>query len=503
MLINAALETNIFFYLLKSPDLVLTFKPEFFNLKILKELFSVLKPFILEYKTEPTEQQTLGLIKMNNKQDLLPEDSIHILWESRKNLDQYDDKWIYENTVSFAEWANFRRSLVRMAAYVKTVETDLSYDNCKEVVERAKTMFNSDNNFNLKQSEGHDFFDPSTHLLPENDTKTSGYNFIDLCLNGGFSKKTLNVLMGSPKVGKSVWLCNLAAKSVLNGNNTIYITLELSYQKVSQRIGSNLFNIPMDNYRECSKDSNFMYNEMKKFNNSHILKRPGKFIIEEFPTSTATVYDIESFILKKEEELSTENHPFKFDNIFIDYINIMKDFKNPNSENMYQKIKSICEDVRAMAQRNLWCVISVTQTNRSAFDVADLNMSNVSESAGLIATVDSLFGIIQTAIMRVEGTYYLKAIAMRDSQHMGDKKQFNMNKQYLRIEECDADIIPENVGLPSKYGGNTTNNFTYYGLNKSGNNTSANVTNVNSGQQNVPIEQPKLGLTEITGQELF
>jgi hypothetical protein len=78
-----------------------------------------------------------------------------------------------------------------------------------------------------------------------------------------------------------------------------------------------------------------------------------------------------------------------------------------------------------------------------------------------------------------------------------------MNKQYLRIEECDADIIPENVGLPSKYGGNTTNNFTYYGLNKSGNNTSANVTNVNSGQQNVPIEQPKLGLTEITGQELF
>jgi len=72
----------------------------------------------------------------------------------------------------------------------------------------------------------------------------------------------------------------------------------------------------------------------------------------------------------------------------------MKDAKNPNSENMYLKIKSICEDVRAMAQRNNWCVVSLTQTNRSAYDSTDINMSSVSESGGLIATVDSLFGII-------------------------------------------------------------------------------------------------------------
>ena len=82
---------------------------------------------------------------------------------------------------------------------------------------------------------------------------------------------------------------------------------------------------------------------------TEIPNHKSKFFVEEFPTSSATVYDIESFILKKEEELSTETKKFKFKNIFIDYINIMKDAKNPNSENMYQKIKSICEDVRAMA----------------------------------------------------------------------------------------------------------------------------------------------------------
>lgn len=165
--------------------------------------------------------------------------------------------------------------------------------------------------------------------------------------------------MGSPKVGKSMWLCNLCAKSVLNGEDTCYITLELAYQKCAHRIGANILNIPIDQYKAAASDPNFLRVKMQEYLNTAMVK-PGRFILEEFPTSSATVYDLEAFLLKKEEELSTPTKPFKFKNIFIDYINIMKDAKNPNSENMYLKIKSICEDVRAMAQRNLWCVVSVT-----------------------------------------------------------------------------------------------------------------------------------------------
>ena len=253
--------------------------------------------------------------------------------------------------------------------------------------------------------------------------------------------------MGSPKVGKSMWLCNLCANSVRNGENSAYITLEMAYQLVAQRIGSNLFNIPIEQYETAAADLNYMRAKMKEFYTNSLVS-PGTFIIEEFPTSSATVYDIESFLLKREEENSTDGHPFKFKNIFIDYVNIMKDAKNPNSENMYLKIKSICEDVRAMAQRNNWCVISLTQTNRSAYDSTDIGMSNVSESGGLIATVDSLFGIIQSSTMRVNDKYYIKAVAIRNSGHMGDKKGYNFNPKYLRIEEdLTEGIIPENQAL--------------------------------------------------------
>jgi hypothetical protein len=107
-------------------------------------------------------------------------------------------------------------------------------------------------------------------------------------------------------------------------------------------------NIPIDEYEKYSQDVNFMTAKMKEFYNTSLIT-PGTFIIEEFPTSSKTVYDIEAFLLKLEEERSTDEKPFKIKNVFLDYVNIMKDAKNPNSENMYQKIKSICEDLRAMA----------------------------------------------------------------------------------------------------------------------------------------------------------
>ena len=301
--------------------------------------------------------------------------------------------------------------------------------------------------------------------------------------------------MGSPKVGKSMWLCNLCANSVKNGENSVYISLEMSYQLVAQRIGSNLLNIPIDEYEKYSQDVNFMTAKMKEFYNTSLIT-PGTFIIEEFPTSSKTVYDIEAFLLKLEEERSTDEKPFKIKNVFLDYVNIMKDAKNPNSENMYQKIKSICEDLRAMAQRNQWAVISLTQTNRSAYDSSDIGMANVSESGGLIATVDSLFGIIQTPVMRAENVYYLKAVAIRNSGHMGDRKKFDFVQKYLRItENMDEPIIAENMSLPG-----TTN--------KTQNNNAYSHSNSFNSQNNIsnqPTMMPQLGMTEqqLSAQALF
>lgn len=444
---NTYLENIMFFHILRNLDLVQAFKGSYFTNSTLKDLFEIVKPHILEYKQEPTERQTIDLVKAYGKEDKISPDMIHTLWESKNSVTQYTEDWLNKNTEAFGEWQNLISGLRRVIEYVKTIQQDVTFENCSDIVQKAKSMFQSDTNFTLNTEHGHDFFDADTHMLTALETRPTGYNFVDQCLNGGWANKTLNIFMGSPKVGKSMWLCNLCANSIKNGDNSAYITLEMAYQLVAQRIGSNLLNIPISQYKEASKDKNYINAKMKEFFQNS-LTTPGKFIIKEFPTSSATVYDIESTLLKIEEELSTETKPFKFKNIYIDYVNIMKDAKNPNTENMYLKIKSICEDVRAMAQRNNWCVVSLTQTNRSAYDSSDIGMSNVSESGGLIATVDSLFGIIQSSVMRVESKYYIKAVAIRNSDHMGDKKGFNFIGEYLRIEEDQTEgIIPEDQAL--------------------------------------------------------
>lgn len=491
---NTYLENIIFFYIIKNMDLVQAFKGSYFTNPILKQLFDIVKSHMLEYRVEPTETQVINLVKAYDKEDKIPADTIHTLWESKNMISQYTDEWLSQNTKAFGEWQNLMDGLKRVIEYVKTVQQDVTFENCSDIVQKAKSIFQSDTNFNLNIAKGHDFFDPVNHQQTELETRSTGYNFIDQCLKGGWANKTLNIFMGSPKVGKSMWLCNLCANSVKSGEDSIYITLEMSYQLVNQRIGSNLLNIPIDEYETASKDPNFIAAKMKDFYNNQIIT-PGRFFVEEFPTSSATVYDIESFILKKEEDLSTETKKFKFKNIFIDYINIMKDTKNPNSENMYQKIKSICEDVRAMAQRNLWCVISLTQTNRSAYDSSDIAMSNVSESGGLIATVDSLFGIIQSPSMRAENVYYLKAVAIRNSGHMGDRKKYDFVQKYLRItENTTEDIIQENMSLPS--------------LNKDNTKLQTKTFNNNFNQQpqiQQPQIMPQLGISEvqISGKDLF
>ncbi|WQJ53294.1 MAG: DnaB-like replicative helicase [Wendovervirus sonii] len=453
------LEIMIFFYLLKNPDLIKNYKKSFFTEPTINSIFDITKDFVSEYKDEPTDEQVIKLLTVEGKADDTQVNSIKTLWNSKGELEKYEDKWLKQICVGWGKWRSFYTSLENTIAYVQQMPQNVSYTEYEYYISKASNIFNGGTTFNVLNNEGYDFFDMANHIMKLEDTHTSGYKFMDMCLNGGFTKKGLYVIMGAPKVGKSQWLCNLAANSVKQGYDTIYITLEMSYQKVNQRIGSNLFNIPIDQYKKVILDSNYMAQAVRNFHNG-LLKPAGRFYVEEFPTSSASASDIENFVLKKEAELSVKlNIPnFKFKNVFIDYLNIMRDQRGGSGDNTYTKIKNIAEDVRAMGQRNEWAVISLTQVNGNGYESTNLTMSDVSESKGLTATVDALFGIIQTTIMKASNVYYLQSIALRDSGMMGDKKKYIFDPHHLRITEDDSeDIILSTVDIPAIYRSATAN----------------------------------------------
>ena len=84
-------------------------------------------------------------------------------------------------------------------------------------------------------------------------------------------------------------------------------------------------------------------------------------------------------------------------------------------------IKQIAEDLRAIATRRNCLILTATQSTRSAFDSSDITLSQVAESMGLVATSDTVYGIIQDD----EQKKYDKIIEARDNMFSSVPKTAN------------------------------------------------------------------------------
>lgn len=159
----------------------------------------------------------------------------------------------------------------------------------------------------------------------------------------------------------SIWLGNLAVKSMKLGYNTAFVSFEMKDKSVVKRMGANVLNVTMDEYNKFSRDKKKMKKAILKARevDGMSMKVPGALHIKEFPTSSVGVPEVENYLLKLQE-----TKDIKLRVVVVDYLSIMSNWRNPNTENTYSKVKQIAEDLRAMGQRNAWTVVSAQQLNR-------------------------------------------------------------------------------------------------------------------------------------------
>ena len=400
-------------------------KSDFFKNEGFKTIVEVAKDFWERYKESPTREQIKEALKISGRMDSVSISEIDSIYDV--DLNKYDSDWLIETTQFFIEYKNLTKSAVDAVKYLQS--TPVTSENIKSVIETFKSIVNDRNNLDFSFDEGLDFFNAENHKQPTTNTFSSGYTFIDTVLGGGFSAKALYVFMGMPKVGKSLWLGNIAAQAVRSGHNVGIISLEMSDRKYVKRLGANILGIPVGEYNDRAEDDQLIKKKIQSvaFDNLQI---PGKLFVKEFPTSQASVHDVERYLRKIEESKG-----IKFKVVIVDYINIMKNWRNPNSENTYMKIKQIAEDLRGIAMANEWSIITATQTKQSDFDSSDLSINSAAESSGLVATVDGMFGIIQDPMMYANRDYKLKILANRDDGYKNAHKIFNVDYKFMRIVE--------------------------------------------------------------------
>ena len=417
-------ENVILRYILQNSPYLDTCKPDFFKNESLGIIFTGVKEFWDKYHEMPSAEQMVEAFKMKGG-NMVDHSEIRSIYSI--DLSKYEDIWLKETTEFFVEYKNLTKSAVDGLKYIQS--TPVSSENIKTVIDTFKNIIVERNSINFSFDEGLDFFNPENHKQLTQNTFSSGFPFIDTVLGGGFSAKALYVFMGMPKVGKSLWLGNIAAQAVKTGHNVAVLSLEMSDRKYVKRMGANILGVPVSEYNKIADDEQAMKKKLGSMMYDN-LKVPGHLTIKEFPTSQASVNDIERY-LKKMEEIKG----IKFKVIVVDYINIMKNWRNANSENTYMKIKQIAEDLRGMAMQNNWSIITATQTKQGDFDASDLSINSAAESSGLVATVDGMFGIIQDPIMYANKEYKLKILANRDDGYKNAYKVFSVDYKYMRITE--------------------------------------------------------------------
>jgi archaellum biogenesis ATPase FlaH len=376
----------------------------------------------------------------------LDDQAVERFWECQDQYKtNYDQKCIEDNARFYLSKAALYDSTIQLAHDLKLNEDEINIDNYQKKIkgwiddfDRTTDMsrFDTQNSNNTI----HTIDDPESVYSPDLQRFATGDEFIDRVSGGGYWPGSLWAFLGAPKAGKSRLLQNFCVTAYQQGYNVAYVSLELPYTLISQRISSNLYNIEMKTWY----DKEFIKNKYADIIKDYKSKHPTAptMSIQDYGTGTLTVNQLEHNLLLQEKIFSEKTgEEFKFKVVYIDYINIMKNWKNPDSENTYLKIKQIAEDLRAIAKKNNWCIITATQTKSSFFDADTVNMSSAAESSALQATVDMMFGIISTPQMHQDHEQYLKIILNRVGYLTNYKQKYDINEKYMRLTKSNENMI--------------------------------------------------------------
>ena len=405
---------------LQREELIVMVKPSYFNEDARQESFKLAIKFFREYEKIPNRKELRSYLELTNA--IVDDDEFDDLYAF--NLREYNYDYLYKYVRSFILLRNLNLTVFDLLTYLKT--TSIDPENIDKISEKVRNDISSKLAINFSSGDsGLNFFDSEAHIQIAKTGNPTGFTFFDKTLGGGWNPKSLVVFSGRPKVGKSMVLGNIAARSFIIGNVTGLVTVELPERQYMKRIGSNILNIRSDDYSGITDSSKakIIATKIAELKASGNIK--GELYVKDFPTGSVTAIDIENYFLRLENKINR-----KFKVIVVDYLNLLRPIKDQNG--LYEKIKAISEELRGVAMRNEWCIISATQVRREDVDNFDLGMESVAESFGLIHTVDSLFGLMRSPL---EGRMKIKVIANRDNGYEESYKFYTMHKDYFRLTE--------------------------------------------------------------------
>ena len=377
---------------------------DYFN-GIDKIIFKQVSEFVETYNSPPSiEALSISIKEKKNLSDDEVEKCEDYLEDIQRNskTDTKED-WLIDRTEKFCQEKAVYNAILNSLSILDGKDKKHEKGSIPKILSDALAV-------SFDTSVGHDYLENSDERYEFYHRTESripfDLDFFNKITKGGLPNKTLNIALAGTGVGKSLFMCHVAASCLVQNKNVLYITLEMAEEKIAERIDANLLNVTVDELSKLTKEQyDKKVDRVKK-------KTQGKLIIKEYPTASASATHFRTLL----NELNLKRN-FRPDIIFIDYLNICTSsrIKPGASINSYTYVKSIAEELRGLAVEYGVPIVSATQTTRAGFNSSDPGLEDTSESFGLPATADLMFALISSEELEELGQIMVKQLKNRYS----------------------------------------------------------------------------------------
>ena len=225
-------------------------KPYYFSKKDERELYAEVEKFVTKYKNLPTKEAIL--IELNNRKDLNEEE-----YKGIKDLvntisyEETDLQWLLDTTEKFCKDRAVHNAVLDGIKILDNKDKTRTPEAIPSILADALAV-SFDNHI------GHDYIEDAKARFDWYHTKEKKYpfdlSFFNRITKGGVPSKTLNIALAGTGVGKSLFMCHVASSFLTQGQNVLYITLEMAEERIAERIDANLFDVTIDDLHAMPKE---------------------------------------------------------------------------------------------------------------------------------------------------------------------------------------------------------------------------------------------------------
>ena len=285
-------------------------KAEYLQERSEKIIFEEIQKYVLKYNNLPTHEAIQ--VELENREGLFEDDykkCFELVDELKSNTEVSRQDWLAEQTEKFCQEKALHNAILESIQILdEKSKTDKSKGSIPQILSEALSV-------SFDPNIGHDYIENAEQRYQFYHTIEKrvpfDLDYFNRITKGGLPQKTLNIALAGTGVGKSLFMCHMAASCLSQNLNVLYITMEMAEEKIAERIDANLLNVKLEDLGNLPKD---VYDRKISRLKENI---KGKFIIKEYPTASASSIHFRNLL----NELSLKKH-FKPDIIFIDYLNI-------------------------------------------------------------------------------------------------------------------------------------------------------------------------------------